>query len=215
VLALAQTGSSVFAAGLTFSAPADQNAQIASTAVPSGCETPLCTYPATDALVTLVVPPYTNADVCGVLAYAGTWYGIDPFDILARESAFRAQTSVTVPMLSFYAADDPLVLPFHAQMMAGYESTGDTRRTRLIQRGAHAYFYDRWWQQRAILLYFKQLLPGAAVDPGVTTTPTVNQTAGGASLAAQLIDLGSPTRQEADSHLAPYVCDTRRGPPGS
>ena len=27
-----------------------------------------------------------------------------------------------------------------------------------MQQGEHAYFYDRWWQQRAILLYFKALL---------------------------------------------------------
>jgi predicted alpha/beta-fold hydrolase len=213
VLALAQTGTTVFDAGLTFSGPADQNAQIASTAVPAGCETPNCSYPSTGALVLLVVPPYTFSDPCSALAYAGTYYAVDPFDILARESAFHAQTRVKVPLLNFYAADDPLVLPFHAVMMAGYQDAAGMRQTRLLQRGAHAYFYDRWWQQRAILLYFKTMLPGAGADVTITLGPTVNQTVGGAALATQLEDLGAPTPQQADAYLAPYVCDTGRGVP--
>ena len=215
VLALAQTGTTVFDAGLTFSGPADQNAQIYSTAVPAECETPNCSYPATGALVQLVVPPYTFSDPCSVLEYAGAYYGIDPFDILARESAFHAQGRVKVPLLNYYAADDPLVLPFHAVMMAGYEDAGGMRRTRLLQRGAHAYFYDRWWHQQAILRYFKTMLPGAAADASITTGSTVNQTPGGAPLATQLQDLGAPTRQQADAHLAPYVCDTSRGTPSA
>ena len=83
VLALAQTGTTVFAAGLTFSGPADQNAQIYSTAEPAGCETPNCSYPVTGALINLVVPPYTFIDPCTALPYAGTYYAVDPFDILA------------------------------------------------------------------------------------------------------------------------------------
>ena len=82
VLALALDAGRVFKAGIQFSGPADQNTQIYSTAVPFGCQTPLCTYPATDALVQLVVPPYTNADVCVALARAGTLYGTDGFGIL-------------------------------------------------------------------------------------------------------------------------------------
>src|SRR5262249_30609507 len=100
VLALAQTGTLVFAAGLTFSGPADQNAQIASPAVPAGCQTPDCTYPVTGALITLVVPPYTFTDPCSVLVYAGTYYAVDPFDILGHESAYRAQTAIKTPLLS-------------------------------------------------------------------------------------------------------------------
>src|SRR5207247_1504206 len=72
-LALAQSGTSVFAAGLTFSGPADQNSQIASTAEPPGCQTPDCTYPVSDALINLVVPPYTFNDPCTALTYAGTY----------------------------------------------------------------------------------------------------------------------------------------------
>ena len=117
VLALAQSGPSVFAAGLTFSAPADQDTQIYSTASPPDCETPACTYPATDGLILLVVPPYNYDDPCAVLNDAGSYYGIDPFSILAQESAFHAQTRVNVPLLNFYAADDPLVQPFQAVMM--------------------------------------------------------------------------------------------------
>jgi dienelactone hydrolase len=90
VLALAQTGTTVFDAGLTFSGPADQNAQIHSTAVPAGCETPNCSYPVTGALIALVVPPYTFNDPCAALAYAGTYYAVDPFDVLARECLPRA-----------------------------------------------------------------------------------------------------------------------------
>ena len=72
MLALALDGGKVFKAGIQFSGPADQDTQIYSTAVPAGCATPLCTYPATDALVQLVVPPYDNADVCVALERAGT-----------------------------------------------------------------------------------------------------------------------------------------------
>ncbi len=215
VLALAQSGASVFAAGLTFSGPADQDTQIYSTASPPGCETPACTYPVTDALVALVVPPYNYDDPCAVLGYAGSYYGVDPFSILAQETAFHTQTQVTVPLLNFYAADDPLVEAFQAVMMAGYEGGAATQRTFELQRGAHAYYYDRWWQQQAILLYFKAMLSGAAADPGITTVSTVNQTPGGAPLSSQLVDLGSPTPEEADSYLAPYICDTSRGSPGA
>jgi predicted alpha/beta-fold hydrolase len=215
VLAMAGAGGRVFAAGLTFSGPADQNTQIYSTASPPDCQTPLCAYPVTDALVTLVVPPYSYTDVCAALTDAGKYYGIDPFAILAAESPFHAQTDVTAPLLNFYAADDPLVQPFQATMMAGYEGGASPQHTLLIRRGAHAYYYDRWWQQKAILLYFKAMLPGAEGDVTVTTAPTVNQTPGGAPLATQLVDLGTPTRAEADAYLAPYVCDTTRGAPAS
>lgn len=215
VLALAQSQGSVFAAGLTFSGPADQDTQIYSTASPSDCQTPACTYPATDALIALVVPPYDYDDPCAVLNYAGSYYSVDPFSILANESAFHAQTQVTVPLLNFYAADDPLVHSFQATMMAGYEGGEPNQQTILLQRGAHAYYYDRWWQQEAILLYFKAMLPGAGSDAEITAAATVNQTPGGAPLASQLVDLGSPTTQQADSYLAPYVCDTSRGAPGA
>ena len=120
-----------------------------------------------------------------------------------------------VPLLNVYANDDPLVAPFQATMMAAYESGNALQRTLLIQKGAHAYFYDRWWQQRAILLYFKSELPGAADDRTVTTAPTVNESPGGPPLSSQLVDLGSPTRAQADSYLAPFVCDTAQGKPGA
>mgnify|MGYP003693853397 CR=1 FL=1 len=66
VLALALDGREVpsrrvFSAGLQWSGPADQNTQIYSTAVPPACQTPACTRPATDALIAVVVPPYTEA----------------------------------------------------------------------------------------------------------------------------------------------------------
>jgi hypothetical protein len=205
----------IFSAGLTFSAPADQDSQIYSTAVPANCQSPNCSYPVTDALITLVVPPYSYTDPCPVLSDAATLYKTTPFSILANEVAFHAQTKVTVPLLNFYADDDPLVLPFQATMMAGYEGGSPLQRTVLIQKGAHAYYYDRWWQQEAILLYFKSLLPGAATDPTITETPTVNQTPAGAPMSSQLVDLGSPTRAQADSYLAPFVCDTTKGKPGA
>jgi pimeloyl-ACP methyl ester carboxylesterase len=218
VLALAldaQSGTPVFSAGLQFSGPADQDTQIYSTAVPAGCSSPLCTYPATDALVQLVVPPYTQADVCTVLAAAATSYETDGFSILSHETAFHAQTSVTVPLLSFYSADDSLVAPFQARMMAAYESGNPLQRTIELMRGEHAYFYDRWWQQRATLLYFKAMLPSAGQNDNVTTSATVSQTPGGLAAGSQTVDLGSPTRAWADSQLAPYVCDTTKGPPGA
>ena len=150
----------VFAAGLQFSGPADQDTQIYSTAVPAGCASPVCTYPSTDALVALVVPP------------------------------------------------------FEAQMMAGYEVGNPIQATYEVTRGEHAYFFDRWWQQRAILLYFKAMLPEAQSDPAVTTTPTVQQTLGGLPFGDQLVPLAGASRAATDALLAPYVCDTTRGVPG-
>ena len=67
-------------------------------------------------------------------------------------------------------------------------------------------YHDRWWQQRAILLYFKALLPKAQDDRTITTAATVNQSAGGTPLSTQLVDLGSPTRDQADRLAAPLVC---------
>jgi dienelactone hydrolase len=179
VLALALDAGKVFKAGLQFSGPADQDTQIYSTAVPAGCATPLCTYPATDALVQLVVPPYDNGDVCVALARAGMLYGSDGFGILSHETAFHAQQLAKVPLLNLYSADDSLVPAFEAQMMAGYEVGNPLQRTLEVTRGEHAYFFDRWWQQRAILLYFKRMLPTAAATSAVTTNATVNQTSGG------------------------------------
>ena len=74
--------------------------------------------------------------------------------ILSHETAAHAQTKVSVPLLSFYSADDSLVPPFEAQMMAGYEVGNPLQATYEVTRGEHAYFFDRWWQQRAILLQF-------------------------------------------------------------
>jgi dienelactone hydrolase len=206
VLALAQDTKGVFAAGLTFSAPADQSTQIYSTAFPSGCTPPSCTYPATSALVALVVPPYDYTDPCAVLGDAATLYGTTPTAILGHESAFRAQQNVRVPLLNFYAGDDPLVAPFQARMMAAYEQGQSLQKTIELAQGAHAYFYDRWWQQRAILLYFKGLLPYAKDDKTVGTTPTVDQTAGGTPASTQTVALGSPTRAEADALAVAPIC---------
>jgi hypothetical protein len=83
-----------------------------------------------------------------------------------------------------------------------------------VTRGEHAYFYDRWWQQRAILLYFKTLLPAASGSSKVTSTPSVNQTSGGLAFGEQLVPLMA-TKATADAQLAPYVCDTSRGKPGA
>ncbi len=214
VLALALDAGKVFKAGIQFSGPADQDTQIYSTAVPAGCQTPLCTYPATGALVQLVVPPYDNADVCTALSRAETLYGTDGFGILSHETAFHAQQNVRVPLLNLYSADDSLVPAFEAQMMAGYEVGNALQKTLVVTQGEHAYFYDRWWQQRAILLYFKTLLPFAAADSKVSAAPTVNQTSGGLAFGEQLVPL-TATKASADAMLAPYVCDTARGKPGS
>ncbi len=211
VLALGNDAGGVFSAGLTFSPPADQNAQVYSTAVPPDCQPPGCSYPATDSLVALVVPPYGSGgkydDPCQVLNDAAARYQTTPPTILAQERAFRAQQSVTVPLLNFYSQDDSLVQPFHAKMMAGYENGKPLQKTFLVSRGEHAYFFDRWWQQRAILDYFKALLPGASADGAIMVAPTVNQTPGGAAFSTQLVDLGNPTTADADA-LAnkPVVC---------
>ena len=116
--------------------------QIYSTAVPPACQTPACTYPATDTLIALVVPPFTGSDVCKALQDAATSYRTTPYAILTQEAAYRAQAHVRVPLLGFYAADDPLVQPFHASMMAGYQAGNPLQFTLEIARGNHAYFYD-------------------------------------------------------------------------
>jgi len=214
VLALALDAGQIFKAGIQFSGPADQDTQIYSTAVPAGCQTPACTYPATDALVQLVVPPNDNADVCVALSRAATLYGTDGFSILSHETAFHAQQKVKVPLLNLYSADDSLVPAFEAQMMAGYESGNPLQKTLEVSRGEHAYFYDRWWQQKAILLYFKNTLPYASGSASVTTAPTVNETAGGLAFGDQLVPI-TATTSSADALLAPYICDTSQGSPGA
>ena len=208
LLALAADAGRTFGAGLTFSAPADQDTQIYSTAAPPNCKSPACAYPATDALVSLVVPH--EAEVCTALSDAATAYGTTAYDILAHEDAMHAQRSIRVPLLNFYANDDPLVAPFQAQMMASY-TTGPVQRTILIQHGAHAYFYDRWWQQRAILMYFRTTIG----DSGNSVTPTVNQAPGGTPLRTQEVSLGNPPPSAGDAQLAPFVCDTSRPSPAA
>jgi dienelactone hydrolase len=199
VLALANDPGHLFAAGLTFSGPADQNTQISTNPT------------ATDALVALVTPHESSA--CGALADAGAYYGTTGFDILAHETAMHAQTNVRVPLLNLYAADDSLVPAFEARMMAAYES--GNQQTIELRRGEHAYFFDRWWQQRAILLYFKSLLPFASSDATIGTDASVNQTPLGAPASTQTVDLAAPSRAWADEQLAPYVCDPAQGVPGA
>jgi dienelactone hydrolase len=203
VLALALDAaqrSHVFSAGLTFSGPADQNTQISTNQA------------ASDALVALVTPNETSA--CSALADAAAYYGTTGFDILAHETAMHAQASVRVPLLEFYAADDSLVPSFEAQMMAAYSAGNPLQQTIELQRGEHAYFFDRWWQQRTLLLYFKETLPGAARDLTVGTDATVNQTPGGAATSAESVPLGPTSKAWADAQLTPYVCDSSQGVPG-
>jgi predicted alpha/beta-fold hydrolase len=222
VLALALDGRQrskerVFSSGLAFSGPADQNTQVYSTAAPPFCQTPFCTYPATQALTILVVPPYSTGDPCKVLANAAAVYGTDAYSILTHESAYHAQTAVRVPLLTVYAADDPLVQSFHATMMAGYGAGNPLQRTLEVESGNHAYFYDRWWQQRAALLYFKETLPDASANAAVGVAATVNRTLGGRPFGEQLVPLGSPGRADADAiaFAAPYICDTTRPAPAT
>jgi predicted alpha/beta hydrolase len=211
ILAAALDSTRTFAAVLTFSGPADQDTQIYSTAAPPACSTPACSYPLTDALTALVVPPYDYSDPCQVLDYAASWYHTTPYAILAHETAMHAQQAVRVPLLNFYAADDPLVRAFQAHMMAGYEQGNPLQRTIELERGGHAYYYDRWWQQKAILTYFRALLPGAE---RTSTAATVNRTPGGRPLAEQTVNLAGATRAAADAQLAPYICNTSEPPPG-
>lgn len=191
----------VFSAGLTFSAPADQNTQIATNPT------------ATDALVALVTPHETSA--CGALADAAAYYGTSGFAILSHETAMHAEPSIRVPLLNFYTQDDSLVPAFEAQMMAAYSAGSPLEQTVELQRGEHAYFFDRWWQQRAALLYFNAMLPGASSDLTIGTVPTVNQTPGGAPASAQTVALGPTSKAWADAQLAPYVCDPSQGVPGA
>lgn len=193
----------IFGAGLTFSGPADQATQIDSTAQPAGC-TDNCTYPATDALVALVVPPYTYTDVCTALSAAATRYHVSGRGILAREDGYLAQRGVTEPLLNFYAADDPLVDANNAVMMAGEERGRPLQQTLEIQQGQHAYYDDRWWQQRAILTYFAALLPHSAHS--VSKHATVDRSPGGTPVRGQLVKLGHPSPKRSRSLQGGYPC---------
>jgi hypothetical protein len=123
----------------------------------------------------------------------------------------HAQSQVAVPLLNFYAADDSLVSPVDAQLMAAFEAGNPLQQTLEIQRGEHAYYFDRWWQQMAILTYFHTMLP---TSPATTTVQaTVNQTPGGAPLSAQLVSFPQLSPQQANAMLAPYICDTSLPPP--
>ncbi|HEV3312860.1 MAG TPA: hypothetical protein VG815_20305 [Chloroflexota bacterium] len=211
VLAMSMDRKHVFSAGITFSGPADQDTQIYSTASPPSCASPLCTFPATDALIAVVVPPYGSySNPCQVLDDAAAYYHVGASSILAHESAMHAQTHVTAPLLNFYSADDSLVNPTAAAMMAAFERGSTLQRTLEISHGEHAYFFDRWWDQKAILVYFKKLLP---VNRYTRTGPTVNQTPGGSSLSSQLVTIPKLTRAQANAKLAPYICNTSLPPP--
>jgi predicted alpha/beta-fold hydrolase len=212
VLAISHDVRHIFSAALTFSGPADQDTQIYSTAEPPNCQTPTCTYPITDALIAVVVPPYTYFDPCSVLNDAAKRYDTTAYDILAQESAMHAQTQAKVPLLNFYAADDSLVAPIDAALMAAYERGNPLQQTLEIQHGEHAYYFDRWWQQMTTLEYFHALLPGATAT--TTVRATVNQTPGGEPLRAQLVQYPILTRAQADAHLAPFICNTAEPPPG-
>jgi hypothetical protein len=76
----------------------------------------------------------------------------------------------------------------------------------------HAYFYDRWWQQQAILAYFHTLL--AKSDGSITVNSTVNQTPNGATFQSQLMSIPTQTPAQADASLAPFVCDASKAAPG-
>jgi hypothetical protein len=99
----------------------------------------------------------------------------------------------------------------NAALMAAYEQGNPLQRTIEIQHGEHAYFFDRWWQQMAILTYFQAMLPGSQ---NATVQATVNQTPGGAPLSSQLVPIPALSRSQADGLLAPYICDTGQPPPG-
>ena len=212
VLAVGRDTTHVFSAALAFSAPADQDTQVWGTRQPTSC-TSGCQYPATDALVSLVVPPPTGVpytDVCAVLTDAAAVYHTTGFAILAQESAMHVQPAIAVPLLTVYSQDDSLVSSDQAAYMGAWQS-GPLQRNLMVAHGEHAYFFDRWWQQAAILTYFRMLLPA---DAGITVTPTVNQTPGGGSFASQEVAPTALTRAAADAAMGPYVCDTAQGSPG-
>ena len=178
--------------------------------MPFGCATPFCTFPVTDALVQLVVPPYDNANVCVALTRPGTRYGTDGFGILAHETAYHAQQRVKVPLLNVYSADDSLVPAFEAEMMAD-EVGNALQRTLEVTSGEHAYFFDRWWQQRAILLYFKGLLPRLPAAPRLRRhQPSTRRQADPRSASSSC---RSRRNASADAHLAPTPATRAGGNP--
>jgi hypothetical protein len=119
----------------------------------------------------------------------------------------------TVLALALDGREAPKRRVFSAGLQWSGPADHSLQRTLEIARGNHAYVYDRRWQQRAVLLYFKTVLPGASGDTRIGTMPTVNRTPGGAA-RSQLIDLGAPTpARHADAQAAPFACDTAEPPP--
>ena len=205
----------VFKSGIQFSGPADQDTQIYSTAVPAGCQTPLCTYPATDALVQLVVPPYDNADVCVALDRAAALRHRRLLDPLARDGVPRAaerQGAAAQLLLGrrlaragVRGADDGRL---RGREPAAAHARGDARRARVLLRPLVAAARDPPLLQDAAPVRVGE----RRRDDDADREPDRRAASRSASSSSRST---ARTRRVRTRMLAPYVCDTSRGKPGA
>lgn len=191
ILALARDLDGVIDAALTFSPPADQ-----ATLLQRNAET-------SAALLTTVV---NNPDACDYLTTVGQLpeFNATANFMLRNDSAVDALDGIVgavvdTPAAHFLAEDDELVPSWNAIALASRTLSMPSQRTLLIEQGNHAYFYDRWWTQKATLAWFHYWLDEDGAHTSADTT--VAQTPGGTPLADQTVDLTGTTREEGDAEL--------------
>lgn len=174
---------------LAFSPPADQNTQQVDN-------------PATTAALTEVV---VGSDPCSYLAHAAAYYRVSSNWILNHERAYVGAQQSTIPTLAIYAGNDPLVPAFEARIMASRTNLDPAiKATWLLSVGDHAYFPDRWWQEKIIATYMKYWL--APNNSRVTTNPNVVEEPGVPGRTYS-VDLSHVTKEEGNRLLAPvYAC---------
>jgi predicted esterase len=203
ILALAKDYDDLIDAAMTFSAPADQATLYQRNEA------------ALRALLTTVV---NNPDMCDYLGTVGEReeFSATPNFILRQDSAVaaldgRIGTGPRVPAIHFFAVDDELVPDWNATVLASRTLEMTDQETVLVQAGNHAYFYDRWWTQAAMLEWFRFWLG----EDGTTAEPTVAQPPLGRPLAEQIVDLSGTTREDGDAELRPGdICEPVDEPMG-
>lgn len=205
ILALGRDHDGLIDTALTFSPPADQ-----ATLLQRNPET-------SAALLTTVV---NDPDACGYLASVGQ---LPEFNATANFMLRNDSTvdmldgligaGVDAPAVHFLAQDDELVPSWNAIALASRTLTMPSQRTVLIEQGNHAYFYDRWWTQKATLAWFHYWLDADGTH--TSAEATVGQTPGGSPLAEQTVDLSGTTREQGDAELRERAfCPTVEEPTG-
>lgn len=126
-------------------------------------------------------------------------------------SAYVAAEQSTIPTLAIHAGNDPLVPALEARIMASRTKLDlILKASWLLSVGDHAYFPDRWWQEKIPARYMKYWL--APNDPRVNSIPNVVQEPGvpGSPFS---IDLSHVSPQDGHELLAStYACNVKPYP---